>query len=54
MSIMGETPRRNCADITQSENADSQGGLSRVAIRPRNCDLLMRSFGSTARRAVIP
>src|ERR1019366_4522362 len=54
MSIMGETPRRNRADITQSENADSQGGLSRVAIRPRNCDLLMRSFGSKARRAVIP
>ena len=42
MSIIGETPRRNGADIAQSKNADSQDAcLSRVVFRVRNCGLLM-------------
>jgi hypothetical protein len=24
MAVIGEAPRRNCSDITQSKNADSQ------------------------------
>jgi hypothetical protein len=42
MSNIGETPCRNCTDIAQSKNADSQDAcLSRVIFRVRNCDLLM-------------